>query len=206
MLVTEMPNAGKWVAQAKKQLGTLKQTEAQKGKLKWVPMSTPTAVSDPSKLQSDFGRWMLAGGAEPDPATGSVNCWEMVLFSAYRAGHTSKARLKGIYDEAVKQIKSGARKLMGETVEIELRGSKENILDVGNPDSPEPLPGDLIIFTNAANHVAISLGSKDGTGRHNIISHWPPPDGAYTTKQTTIEELLAVMGSPQTVKFWSPSW
>ena len=191
---------------ARSQLGTLSKAEATKGKLEWVPFNTTGAVADPSKLQSDFARWLLAGDKEPDATTGKVNCWEMVMFSAFKGGFISKKRMEDIYTEAVKQVKAGNRTFVGDTIEVELRGSNEQVLDTTNPKSPEPLPGDIVIFSTAKNHVAISLGTKDGTGKHKIISHWPPPDGDHKTKQTTIEELLASMDPGQTVKFWSAKW
>jgi hypothetical protein len=190
------------------QLGALKKTEEEVGKLHWVPFNSGAAASDPSQLQSDFGKWLLAGGPEPDAATGSVNCWEMVMFSAFKGKFTSKARIQGIYDEAVKQIKAGTRSFVGDTIEVELRRGNEYVLDPADPKSPEPLPGDIVIFSKAKNHVAISRGTKDASGRHAIVSHWPPPDGDYKTKITTIEELLAspLMAPGTVVKFWSPKW
>jgi hypothetical protein len=68
------------------------------------------------------------------------------------------------------------------------------------------LAGDIIIFNTAANHVALSMGIKDLTGEHRIISHWPPPDGSHKTKKTTIEALLPSMDAGTVVKFWSPNW
>jgi len=194
--------------QSRSQLGTLTKTQGAVGSLEWVRFDTGQAVVDPSRLDSDFARWILAGGAEPNASTGKVNCWEMVMFSAYKGGFTTKARIEGIYNEGVKQVKDGKRSRVGDTVEVELRTRNEYILDPKNPKSPEPLPGDIIIFSTAGDHVAISLGTRDGSGRHKIISHWPPPDGDHRTKETTIEELLA---SPQmapgtVVKFWSPKW
>ena len=206
MVVNLMMYAIDFISRARSQLGTLKKTQGEVGSLHWVSFNTSLAVSDPSKLQSEFARWLLAGGTEPDAATGKVNCWEMVMFSAYKGGFISKARMQSIYNEAVKQVKAGTRSLVGDTIEVELRRGKEYVLDLKNPDSSEPLPGDIIIFTTAANHVAISLGTKDALGRHNIISHWPPPDGNYNTKQTTIEELLGKMPPGNVVKFWSPKW
>jgi hypothetical protein len=194
---------------ARKQLGALKETTGLKGKLQWVPFDSGTAASDPSQLQSEFAKWLLAGGPEPDSTTGKVNCWEMVLFSAYRGGYTTRNRVQDIYNEGVRHLRAGTRSRMGETIEIELRRGNEYILDPRDPNSPEPLPGDIVIFTTAANHVAISLGTKDGSGRHKIISHWPPPDGIYNVKETTIEELLAspeMRRSNNVIKFWSPKW
>jgi hypothetical protein len=65
-----------------------------------------------------------------------------------------------------------------------------------------------VIFTRAANHAAMATGTRDGAGRHEIISHWPPPDGSFQVKRTTIEQLLAdpAMAPGTTVKFWSVRW
>jgi hypothetical protein len=54
--------------------------------------------------------------------------------------------------------------------------------------------------------VAISRGTKDGSGKHKVISHWPPPDGDHKAKETTVEDLVAVMKAGTVVKFWSPKW
>jgi hypothetical protein len=204
--VTWPADAEKFKDLARKQLGALKEATGLKGKLHWVPFSSSSAKINPAILDSDFARWLLAGESEPDATTGNVNCWEMVLFSAYKGKYTSKKRIEDIYNEGVKHLKAGTRSLMGETIEIELRRGKEYTLDLKDPNSPEPLPGDIVIFTDAANHVAIALGTKDSLGRHKIISHWPPPDGSYKTKETTIEELLAKMDPGNVVKFWSPAW
>jgi hypothetical protein len=190
----------------RKQAGALKKTEAAVGTLAWVPFNTGVATTDPSKLDSDFGKWILAGGPEPNTTTGKVNCWEMVMFSAFKGGFTTKARITGIYNEAVKQVKVGTRTFVGDTIEVELRRGNEYVLDPKDPKTPDPLPGDIVIFSTAANHVAISRGTKDGSGRHKVVSHWPPPDGSYKTKETTIEELLPKMPPSTIVKFWSPKW
>ena len=204
--VTFSTDAEAFMNLARKQSGTLAQATGLKGKLQWVPFSSTAAAQDPSQLQSDFGKWLLAGGPEPDPMTGKVNCWEMVLFSAYKGGFTPKARLEAIYNEGARQIRAGTRQYMGDTIEAELRRGNEYILKAGDPDSPEPLPGDIVIFTKAKDHVAISLGTKDSSGRHKIISHWPPPDNKPQVKETTIEELLPSVTAGNLVKFWSPAW
>lgn len=193
---------------SRKQLGATKKAESGVGNLEWVPFNSSQARVDPSKLQSDFARWLLSGDAEPDATNGKVNCWEMVMFSAFKGGFTTKARIKGIYDEGVKQLKAGTRSFMGETIEAELRRGAEQTFTPGLADSPEPLPGDIIIFSTAANHAAVSLGTKDGAGRHKIVSHWPPPDGSSRSKLTTIEVLLAdpQMKAGTVIKFWSPKW
>ncbi|MGA9770391.1 MAG: DUF4157 domain-containing protein [Blastocatellia bacterium] len=202
--VTWPADAETFMNLARKQLGTLKQAEGLKGKLEWVQV-TGEMVEGRTPWESDFGKWLVAGGPEPDSTTGKVNCWEMVLFSAYKGGYIARKRIEDIYNEGVKKEKDGTR-IFPDTIVKELRRGNEYVLDPKDPNSPEPLPGDIVIFTEAANHVAIALGTKDGSGRHRIISHWPPPDGSYKTKETTIEELLALMRPGNVVKFWSPGW
>ena len=63
-----------------------------------------------------------------------------------------------------------------------------------------------MIFREAATHVALATGRRVG-GRIEVVSHWPPPDGSYNVKITTIEELLPHITPTTTVaKFWSPIW
>jgi len=190
---------------ARSQLGTLTSAKGFIGKLSWVGLSSEVIAKDPSLSSSDFVKWILKGAPEPDKGTGKVNCWEMVLFSAFKGGFTTKKRIEDMYNEAVKHVKAGTRSLIGDTIEIELRRGNEYVFDPKDPKSPEPLPGDIVIFSKAAKHTAISLGTKSG-GEHDIISHWPPPDGSFKAKKTTIEKLLGEMGSGNVIKFWSPKW
>jgi hypothetical protein len=142
----------------------------------------------------------------PDKMSGKVNCWEMVLFGAYKAGYMSFPRIKQIYDEAVANVKSGKASLVGTTVEAKLRRGNENVFDPSNPDSPAPLPGDLVIFKEAATHVVIATGTVTA-GKHEVISLWNQPGNTSTVQRTSIEDLLAVVGSSgRPVKFWSANW
>jgi hypothetical protein len=206
LVVTMMSDAPSFLDQADKQAGTLAATEQQVGHLGWVPFSTGAAVSNPSALPTEFGRWVLAGGPMPDKMSGKVNCWEMVLFGAYKAGYIDFARIKQIYDEAVVNVKARKAPLVGTTVEAKLRRGDEHVFDPGDPDSPAPLPGDLVIFKEAATHVAIATGTISG-GKHEVISLWNQPANISTVQRTTIEDLLAIVGSSgRPVKFWSANW
>jgi len=114
--------------------------------------------------------------------------------------------IKQIYDEAVANVKSGKASLVGTTVEAKLRQGNENVFDPSNPDSPSPLPGDMVIFKEAATHVAIATGTVTA-GKHEVISLWNQPGNISTVQRTSIEDLLAVVGSSgRPVKFWSANW
>jgi hypothetical protein len=193
-----------WLDRARARLASTTTAEGAVGTLKWVAASAGD-VQTPATAASEFTRWMLAAGNQPDPTTGRLNCWEMVLFSAYRAGHLSEATMRGIYTRAKAAMSgSGGAMAFPRTLERELRSSNEYIYDPADPNTPRPLRGDLVIFKEAAAHVALATGRQVG-GRIEIVSHWPPPDGDHHVKLTTIEALLPRVGVP-VAKFWSPIW
>ena len=199
--------AQQFIDRAKRQLGTLRSTEPQVGTLNWVPFSTGAAVSNPSALPTEFGRWILAGGREPHALSGSINCWEMVLFGAYKGRYITFPRIQQIYNLAVQNVRSGRTRLVGDTVETELRRGNENIFNPTNPNSPKPLPGDIVIFNRAAVHTAIALGTM-ARGEQEVLSLWNRPNNISNVQRTTIEALLAEMGPGQgmPVRFWSAKW
>ena len=193
-----------WLDVARSRMGMTSTAEGTVGKEKWVAVS-PADVTSPGAADSEFVRWMLAGGAEPNAATGKLNCWEMVLFSAYRAGYLTEAKMRGFYTRS-KAAMTKSKDVMDfpRTLEQELRGSAEQVYDPADKDSPRPLRGDLVIFKEAASHVALATGARVN-GQIEVVSHWPPPDGKHTVKRTTIEALLPEVGV-STAKFWGPSW
>jgi hypothetical protein len=174
------------------------------GHLQWVPASA-TDVTTPRSAASEFTRWMLASGSEPSARTGRMNCWEMVLLSAFRAGYISEGSLRGIYTRSVLAMR-GRHGPMGfpRNLEQELRSGAEHTYNPAVANSPRPLRGDLVIFGEAATHVALATGRLIG-GQVEVVSHWTAPDGDTHTKLTTIEALLP--STPVRVaKFWSPIW
>jgi hypothetical protein len=207
-----IPYTDEWVAQefidrAKRQLGALGGAEALVGNLAWVPFNSGQAVSNPAVMQSDFARWLLAGAPEPSAVSGSINCWEMVLFGGYRAGQTTFARLQQIYGRAVANVSAGTAGSVGDTVETELRGPNAiHTFTPGDPDSPAPLAGDLVIFNEARVHAAIGTGTVTSTGDHEVISLWSQPNNVSTVQRTTIEAILAVARGATPVRFWSVRW
>jgi hypothetical protein len=194
----------RWLDVARSRGGMTATAEGAVGTQEWVQV-TPNDVKNPGAADSEFTQWMLAGGSVPNAATGKLNCWEMVLFSAYRYGSLKEAALKGFYTRAKAQM-TKTKDVMDfpRTLEKELRGSAEQTYDPADKNTPRPLRGDLVIFKEAASHVALATGKMVG-GQVEIVSHWPPPDGKHTVKTTTIEALLPVVGAT-VAKFWGPSW
>ena len=204
-------DARRFMGLARAQLGTLTSAEAFVGINVWVPFSSSTASTTPAALRSEFGRWLLAGGPEPATSVSEMNCWEIILFSAYVGGFLSRVRLQAIYDLAVANVTAGIRTSVGDTVESELRSGAVHIFDPGDPDSPAPLAGDMVIFNRAAVHAAISLGTTTtGTGDHTIVSFWEPVNGNPHVERTTIERVLSVAAgagiTATPVRFWNVNW
>jgi hypothetical protein len=204
-----------WLDIARSRLGTTATAEASVGTQTWVAASAGD-VTTPASAASEFTRWMLGGGNQPDPVTGQLNCWEMVLFSAFRSGHLDETRMRAIYTQSRAAMTTGGPMAFPRTLERLLRSSSEYTYNPHDPSSPRPLRGDLVIFQEAANHVALATGRQingpatGGSGPPpkvvEIVSHWPPPDGSYHVKTTTIEALLGQMQGVSVAKFWSPIW
>ncbi len=193
-----------WLSVARSRMAVTATAEGAVGQQGWVQVNAGDVVK-PGAAASDFMQWMLAGGRQPDPRTGRLNCWEMVLFSAFRAGCMTEAQLRGLYTRARDAMAaSGDPMTFPRTLEASLRSTSEQIYDPTDSNSPRPLRGDLVIFQEAAGHVALATGRRVG-GRIEIISHWPPPDGDHHVKTTTIEALLPAVGV-RVAKFWSPVW
>jgi hypothetical protein len=193
-----------WLRTARNRMVVASTAEGAVGKQEWVPLS-PVDVRGPASSSSDFMKWMLGGGKEPAVATAKGNCWEMVMFSAFRARITSEARMRDIYTKGQAADKARGGLAFPETIEAELQGSnKEYVFDPRVAGTPRPLRGDIVIFGSAAGHVALATGKLSG-GEVEIISHWGPPHNNPRVETTTVEELQR-RGAQGTIKFWSPSW
>jgi hypothetical protein len=159
------------MTQAREQLGSERQAEAMANKLHWTN-------EDASLANTEFGRWLLSGGPEPAAAGGDMNCWELVMFSAFRAGFTTKPRLEALYKkfaaDVAKDVSAGVT-----AFETAVRRGPEQVYVPADPDSPRPLVGDLVIFNTVASHAAVATGAYPG-GKVEIMSLW-----TQNTRQVT---------------------
>jgi hypothetical protein len=124
----------------------------------------------PGLTNTEFGRWLLAGGPEPSASTGQMNCWELVMFSAYRAGYTTRARLTALYTQFASNL-AGDIAAGVTAFENAVRRGPEQVYAPGDPDSPRPLAGDFVIFGTIAAHAAVATGNYPG-GRVEVMSLW----------------------------------
>jgi hypothetical protein len=211
---TDAGVAQEFIDRARAQLGVLGGAESQVGQLEWRPVhsgDTASAVasgkaSKPEIVLSDFARWALGEGRAPNPISGKMNCWEMVLFGAYQKHYILPERIKQIYSLALENHATRATPI-GDTVQAELRGANaEHIFAPGDLGSPEPLAGDIVIFNTPGYHMAISTGVVTSTGDHEVISLWSHPDNVLAVQVTTIEALLPFLPGGKPVRFWSAQW
>jgi len=188
--------AAAFVMRTRKQLGTLREAERLVGELRWVVASW-TQFNEPATAQTDFTRWILAGGPEPTDV-GKMNCWEMILWGAVRGGIVEKAWVEDVYTKAKAATITSPQSATAPVIEIEnaLCGMSSNVtFRPTDPRSPEPLPGDIIIFDVIENHAAISLGTTAIGGDHWVISlHASPATPHSQVEIVTLEQLLRDTG------------
>ena len=189
------------------------------------PASPTRAVWHPSGNDpdsTDFSSWALAATEDTkftvSPTT-VINCWEMVLYSAWKQGAISWSWIHTVYSW------SGAHSWYEELAIRLVRGSAST-WDRATK-KPRPRRGDIVMFDGAA-HVALATGVTDAAGTH-VYSFWPAPDVAFApvdydlpgkgrgvaagtpdkVKDTTIELLIAAMDTKKhatVVTFGPPSW
>jgi hypothetical protein len=158
-----------------------------------------------------FEHWASAAteaAAPPVSAVTSINCWEMVILAAYRAGVLT---WQWIHDRYTANVSNWGDYMVG----MMSRGSRIPYV-AGAPAGRKPLRGD-IVFMDGMAHVAMATGNVDGAGRAEVISFWPPPNTPFTrggtldsVKVTTIEELsdwwTANMPPAPVVELAAPPW
>ena len=181
------------------------------GKLEWVPFNSGLAASDPAKLDSEFAKWLLvANTAEPNDKTGKMNCWELVMFGAYKAGIISANTLKSVYQQAVLNVQTKKYWSVGQTFEEYTKASSPVTYDLNSKDSPQPLRGDIVVLKDAPTHACVATGTQktnSSTGRKEaeVYSLWTP--NGKKAERTTIEALTQVGSSvPSPILFWSAKW
>jgi Annexin len=158
-----------------------------------------------------FETWASAASesaAPPLSTVTSINCWEMVLLAAYRAGLLTWQWIHDQYTAAVGDWGTYMVNMLSKGARIPYAR--------GAAAGRQPLAGDLVFMDGMA-HVALATGNVDGAGRADVISFWPPPNTPFTrggtidsVKHTTIEELVdwwaANMPPAPLVELAAPPW
>ncbi len=189
------------------------------------PASPTRAVWHPSGNRAnatDFSSWAMAPAEDPAftvSNTTVINCWEMVLYTAWKQGAITWSWINTVYTY------SGSTDWFVELANRLVRGGA--VTWDRATKTPRPRRGDIVMF-DGADHVALATGVTDGAGTH-VYSFWPPPDTAFApvdhrkpgkgkgiaagtpdrVKDTTIEALAAAIDSSShtcDVTFGPPAW
>lgn len=167
-----------------------------------------------------FSQWLINNKPEPLPGD-QINCYEYVLYSAYKANVIKKPALQKVYQKLVKDLapyyvkealkdKEAEKKRAAtalEKIDAILRKAfwqgNEQVYDPVDSNSPTPLRGDLVVFKTFSHHTAIATGKTTASGEIEVISL--DRDGKGKPRKTTIQQLLKA-GSPQPVRFSAAKW
>jgi len=162
--------------------------------------------------RNDFLHWLQDGTGtvpEPSPVTAVMNCWQVVFFSAYRAGLVTKAQLQDIHQQASsaaaaasdakghelnstrafsdirdfgRQMARAGQGAYYATLEQSLYRGNLSQYQFASPTGANPtdIPvGNVVIFDSLYHHVALSLGVRDAQGRQLVMSLWNFPQYAF---------------------------
>jgi hypothetical protein len=135
-----------------------------------------------------FDYFVTRKGTGTLPSTATMNCWEMILYSAYLTGVIGQAWIEQFYTDA-------------------FAAPDPNVLvwqrvgwSAALPTYPtvQPVAGQMLFYIDGGapypGHVAISLGGDQA------ISLWNQPHGEYATQRIRIDELAG------TVHVGTPPW
>jgi hypothetical protein len=171
--------------------------EGMVGTLKWRGGSGPDPssgyqVSEKTSWghQNDFAKWIRGNGLEPD-ASSTMNCWEGVLFIAYKAGVIAKSWLVEIHNAAAQ----AGNKVGGDPGVDAYNNVLKQRMNY-NQRKPVPfdkktgkrqgnIPAGSIIFINGLAHVVLAKGTKTSDGRHKVLSLWVLPAPGPTIDKLT---------------------
>ncbi|MFB7294174.1 hypothetical protein, partial [Actinacidiphila glaucinigra] len=215
-------------------LGPLAQAESLVGKLRWRgalridPDSGLPQFRTTWNHTNDFATW-IRGGSEPTSES-TMNCWDAIIFSAYRAKAITFDDIKKIYFEAAQAYRTSGPS--DDRDELERRSdyytSLMRSLYVGKlvdyrinritRVGVTAVHAGFLVFFGDMRHVVISTGTRDNMNRQQVLSLWVEPEhipaGAVSMEatygpmqKTSIEELAAsdaLRGC--TIRFGLPIW
>jgi len=157
--------------------------------------SRATWIGSGPRSGNTFESWASAptqGTTPPVQPSTRINCWEMVLLAAFRAGTINWQWIHDAY--TVSGVGDWSTFLANRLTP----GGRQTYLR-GSPAGPTPRRGDIVLW-NGISHVGMAVGGRDGAGRTQVYSFWPPPGTAFVrggtedaVKITTIEELADYM-------------
>jgi hypothetical protein len=154
-------------------------------------------------FRNDFAGW-IRGGPEPGLG-GAMSCSEATMYIAHEARAVDLATLQGVFGEASRAARSAVR--LYRRQEAGYAAWDKSISDYLGPGRrtrvrlsrrgvvTADIPAGHLVFMDDLDHVALSRGTRDAQGRHEIFSHWTVPHQQATPygalQLTTLEEVVA---------------
>jgi hypothetical protein len=124
-----------------------------------------------------FDYFVTRKGTGTLPSTATMNCWEMILYSAYLIGAIGQPWIEQFYNDALAAPDPNALiwQRLGWTASLPLY------------PAVQPVAGQLLFYIDTGapypGHVAISIGGDQA------ISLWNQPRGEYATQRIRVDEL-----------------
>ena len=165
-------------------------TALAEGSLAWAPMESSPSGSD---FMDFFGR---QDGEGAPPPLQEMNCWELILYSAWRCGQVSTAWV-------VERYELLGEKAIGVPSWEEL-GYSPGLPEVDSAAGGNPRPGDMVFFVPVhpdlasvgPQHVVLALGG--GTA----MSLWNSPERGQPASRLVLREY----GAEYRLQYGAPSW
>lgn len=180
------------------------------GKLSWSGPSGPDSKGriDTHGGENQFAIWMR-GGPRPTDTSG-MNCWEMVLYAAYSANAITEEWLRTIHRLATGAYRSESSPDEKQDAYYRVLSEALGYSRAFPVKNGVPIPAGHIVFFNGIEHVALSKGTLNDHGQHEIVSLWCVPRKNDSVQQTTIERLVQSgkdSGDPESeIKHAPPPW
>jgi len=183
---------------------------AKKAEAMWTPSSPGS--------KDTFDTWARAKSAQaagplpPVAPTTKLNCWEMVMLSALRAGVTTWQWVHDLYSKGAQS--ADYQTLIMDALSRGARTPYDWHTRRGEASTtPRPNRGQVVFFDDIS-HVALATGQTKPTqqaGRtgSEVMSFWPPAAAQATldsVKSYAIEDLAQGMSDNTKVEFSQPPW
>ncbi|MCW3090730.1 MAG: hypothetical protein JWP81_1799 [Ferruginibacter sp.] len=137
-----------------------------------------------------FEIWASAAteGTAPTLTPGTIiNCWEVVLLAAYRAGAINWSYIHNLYTAIPSSGWVGA-----------MSQGPRTVYHVGGINATMPSRGDIVFFDGIA-HVALANGNGS-----EVLTFWPPPDTPFTRDaDNAVEDRVKLFTIEELSNWWS---
>lgn len=153
-------------------------------KARWANYDTKLLKQD----LRGFEHWLRTEGPlAPLTEHYGLNCWEMIGYAAARAGVLDKHRLRDLFQlprDPDGTWRQGDMNSFLERMERK-RMPEGSRLYTGEPGSPRPQRGDIVMWNSTGDHVTMATGRTAADGSPELYSFWHAPKHPLTWDEAT---------------------